>query len=173
MNDGGWIKLHRKMLDWGWYTDTVTKCVFLHLLLLANYGEREFLGHTIHAGQAVVTYGKLAADLGLTVQNVRTAIEKLERTHEINRQVTSNFQLITIEKWALYQLDAGGGNNEVTSNQQGSNNLVTSDQQHYKKDKNEKNYYSYGNEQKIPTQDEVNERLARMRAQIRKANELL
>ena len=35
MANEGYIKLYRRMMKWGWYTDTPTKCVFLHLLFLA------------------------------------------------------------------------------------------------------------------------------------------
>ena len=177
---GGWIKIHRKMLEWGWYSDPVTSRVFIHLLLLANFGEREFLGHKIMPGQAVITYGSVAKSLGLTVQNVRTALEHLESTHEINRQVTSKFQVITIEKWTLYQLDEGEGNRQVTSNQQASNKQVTINQQHYKKERKEEcnNYYSLREKEKerendiLPTlKEEQQKRLAEMRAQLRKANE--
>lgn len=28
----GWIKLHRRFVDWEWYSDIVTKTVFVDLL---------------------------------------------------------------------------------------------------------------------------------------------
>ena len=121
----GWIKLHRKMLNWGWYTDTNTKVVFLHLLLLANYGEREFLGHKIKPGQCVISYGKLAKELGLTVQNVRTALKNLESSQEINRQVTSKFQLVTIEKWAFYQGQTEDVDRQMTGKSQANDREMT------------------------------------------------
>ena len=33
MANEGFIKLYRKMLEWGWYDDGPTKDVFIHLLL--------------------------------------------------------------------------------------------------------------------------------------------
>ena len=36
MLKNGYIKLYRSLLDWEWYDDTVTKCLFLHLLLTVN-----------------------------------------------------------------------------------------------------------------------------------------
>ena len=35
--DNGWIKLHRNLLDWEWYSDIKVCRVFLHLLLTANF----------------------------------------------------------------------------------------------------------------------------------------
>ena len=46
----GWIKLHRKILDWGWYSDINTRVVFIHLLLLANFDDRYYLGKKIKKG---------------------------------------------------------------------------------------------------------------------------
>ena len=36
MANEGFIKLYRKMLEWGWYDDGPTKDVFIHLLLIAE-----------------------------------------------------------------------------------------------------------------------------------------
>ncbi|MFR5790585.1 MAG: hypothetical protein ACLUFA_09410 [[Clostridium] leptum] len=33
----GFVKIHRKLVQWGWYTDNVVKGVFLHILLTANF----------------------------------------------------------------------------------------------------------------------------------------
>lgn len=46
MANEGYIKLYRRMMKWGWYTDTPTKCVFLHLLFLACYEPCYYKGFT-------------------------------------------------------------------------------------------------------------------------------
>lgn len=33
----GWIKVHRSLTQWQWYTNPVVKVVFLHLLLICNH----------------------------------------------------------------------------------------------------------------------------------------
>lgn len=38
----GYIKIHRKMLDWEWYDDIPTKTLFLHLLLTANWKDSKW-----------------------------------------------------------------------------------------------------------------------------------
>lgn len=38
----GWIKLHRKLINWEWYQDTNVKVVFLHLLLIANHEDKKW-----------------------------------------------------------------------------------------------------------------------------------
>ena len=49
----GWIKLHRKILDWEWYDDINTKVLFLHLLLTANHEEQKWRGKIIERGQLI------------------------------------------------------------------------------------------------------------------------
>ena len=51
----GYIKLHRKMTEWEWYSDSNTKTVFLHLLLEANFKPTKYRGVELEAGQLVVT----------------------------------------------------------------------------------------------------------------------
>lgn len=133
MCEGNYIKLNRKILEWGWYTDTNTFKLFLHLLLSANYKDGEFLGIQIKRGQALKSISKLSVETGLTVQNVRTAINHLKSTREITCHSTKYGQLITVEKYALYQsneyVSNTQPNRELTSNQQGANRELTSNQQ--------------------------------------------
>ena len=49
----GYIKLDRKIRDWGWYNDAATKSVFIELLLRANWKEGEHKGYKLKPGQAI------------------------------------------------------------------------------------------------------------------------
>ena len=115
MTSNGYIKLHRKLLDWGWYKDQNTMMVFLHLLLIANFAESEYMGVKIHPGQAVIGRKSLAKQLGMSEQNVRTALTHLKSTNEITIKVTNKFSVVTIVKWELYQVDDGKVTNKSTS----------------------------------------------------------
>ena len=114
MTSNGYIKLHRKLLEWGWYKDQNTMIVFLHLLLIANYAESEYMGVKIHPGQAVIGRKSLAKALGMSEQNVRTALNHLKSTNEITIKATNKFSVVTIVKWELYQVDDGKVTNKPT-----------------------------------------------------------
>lgn len=111
----GYIKLHRKITEWGWYKDTNTKVLFLHLLLTANFKENTFKGKTIGVGQVVVGRKQLAKELGLSEQSVRTSLNHLKSTNEITIQATNQYSVITIVKWEDYQLECEELTNKVTN----------------------------------------------------------
>ena len=117
----GYIKLHRKFRKWGWYDDANTTRVFLHLLLGARWTETEYRGEKLKAGDVLFGRKKFAKDLGISEQNVRTAIEHLLKTGEISTsKVTNRFTIFHVENWGSYQ-----GQDEDTNqqtNQQLTNN---------------------------------------------------
>ena len=125
--NNGHIKLFRQMLDWGWYGDTNTVRVFLHILLRANYQESEYLGHKIGAGECVFGYNAWAETLGLSVRQLRTAIEHLKSTNEIRVRATNRFSIITVVKWEFWQIEEGLSDKRKTS--QASGNKQKSDKQ--------------------------------------------
>ena len=86
-NCNGWLKLHRKLLNWEWYHDTNTRLVFIHLLLTANYEPSTYKGKIIQEGQRVYNRNELANEVGISVQKLRTALDKLpvkENAHAIS-----------------------------------------------------------------------------------------
>ena len=101
----GWIKLHRKLLDWEWYDDTNVVRLFLHLLLTVNYEPKKWHGIVIDRGQLVTSADTLAKALGLTARQIRYALEKLQNTREIVTQTSNKYTLITICKFAEYQVN--------------------------------------------------------------------
>lgn len=125
MNNTGWIKMHRSLLDWEWYGDINTKILFLHLLLKANHKDKKWQGKTIKRGSFITGVHALSSELGISIQMVRTAISKLKSTNEITIESTNKNSIITIVNYDNYQ----DIESEQHPNQQTSNKPVTNEQQ--------------------------------------------
>ena len=152
----GFVKLHRKMIEWGWYSDCVVKDVFLHILMVAAFKPGQYRGHEIQPGQAIIGRKKMAEELGFSEQQVRTALKKLESTGEISIFSTNKFSIVTVENWMFYQGDDNESNQQSTNNQPTINQQVTNNQPHLKNVKNVKNVKKVKNNIfKPPTAEEV------------------
>ena len=122
------------MIEWGWYSDPNTKALFLHLLLVATFKDGEYMGYKLKPGDAVVGFKSLSETLGMSVQEVRTAMKHLELTGEITRKSTNRFSIVSIANWASYQLVE----EKVTNNQPTSNQQITTSKEY----KNKRNIYN-------------------------------
>ena len=117
----GWIKLHRKMLEWEWYDDINVCRLWVHLLLKANHKDNRWKGIDVKSGQLITGRHSLSYETGLTEQQIRTSINKLKSTGEITSKIYSKFSLITITSWSEYQQDNQQGTQQATSKQPASN----------------------------------------------------
>ena len=135
----GWIKLHRQFTEWEWYTDDKCFRLFIHILLKCNHKEAQWRGETIKRGEMITSLGKLAEQVGMTLQTLRTTLNKLESTGEINKQSTSKLTRISVCKYNTYQEEQQATNKQtnkpLTNDQQTTNKQLTTN----KNDKNEKN----------------------------------
>jgi hypothetical protein len=103
----GWIKLHRKLVNWEWYDDANTFRLFLHLLLKANHKNKKYRGEELKAGTVLTSREKLAIELGLTVRQIRTALNKLKTTNEVTVNSSRKGTVIQIVKYKDYQIIEG------------------------------------------------------------------
>lgn len=139
----GYIKLFRKLVDWEWYGDPVVKSVFIDLLINANYKVKQWQGQTVNPGELVTSVSSIAERNGLSVQQVRTALKKLEKTGEINKRSTNKNTLIIVLNYRRYQelsdCETEDCNKQATNNQQSNNNqsTTTKKDKNVKKEKNE------------------------------------
>lgn len=134
--DNGWIKIHRKIVDWEWYNDPNTIRLFFHLLLKANHKPNRWKGTELQAGQLIVGRKRLAEELRLSEQEIRTSLKKLMSTNEITTNPTNKFTILTICRWGEYQVEQS--NEQPTkrpATKQTSNQQLTTN----KNDKNENN----------------------------------
>lgn len=141
----GYIKLYRQMLGWGWYDDTNTKVVFLHLLLTANFKDTEWHGMQIKRGEVVTSRRSLAEDLKISERSVRTALEHLKKTHEVTIKTYSKFSIISIQNYDLYQMTDPQTDPQSTSNRPSNDPVPTSNRPQRKNDKKERSKESKNN----------------------------
>ncbi len=135
MSDAGWIKLHRRLLDWEWYSDTTTFRLFMHILLKANFKKSRFQGMEVPAGGFVTSAKSISAATGLTNSQIRTSLSKLERTNEIAIKTTNKFSIISIVKWSGYQTD----DNQIANKSQSNSKQIATEEEGKKERKEETN----------------------------------
>lgn len=127
--------------------NAVQRDVLLQCLLAANHKPKkwEWQGKIFEckAGQFITSLDsltKLCAN-GTSIQNIRTALVKLEKWEFLTNESTKTGRLITVINWDTYQNcedDTNKGiNKELTKSQQSSNKELTTNK-NVKKDKNEK-----------------------------------
>lgn len=121
----GYIRIDRKILDWEWYSDINTSRLFLHLLLKANWKSGRFQGIEVPIGSLVTSYNVLAAETGLSVRNVRTALSHLQSTGEVTIKSHSKFSIISIKNYGLYQSGDTVTDIQVTRDRQASDTQPT------------------------------------------------
>ena len=114
----GWIKLHRQILNWEWYSDTNTFRLFLHLLLTANFKDQKYQGKLIKKGSLLTGRDKLSYETGLSVREVRTCFERLKSTNEIAIKSNSKGTEIQVVNYDKYQVETSETTNERPTNDQ-------------------------------------------------------
>ena len=132
----GWIKIHRQILEWEWYSDNNSFRLFLHLILKSNHKEKRFKGIDLKVGTIVTSRDILAIETGLSIQQIRTSLDKLKSTNEITIKTTSQGTIIEIVNYAKYQIVT----NEVTIKQPTSNQPITTNK-NVKNEKNERSIF--------------------------------
>lgn len=102
---GGWVKLHRKLLEWEWYEDAHMVHLLVHLLLTATHEDRKYKGLTIRRGQLVTTIKQLADALGASETSTRRRMKRLKSGGFLTIKVAHNRTTITICNYDSYQMD--------------------------------------------------------------------
>lgn len=133
-----YIKLFRKMLKWEWYTDVNTKTLFLHCLLKANWKDGSWHGHEYKRGQFITSLPTLAHETGLTIRQVRTALNHLKATGEVTDKIYSKFRIITVLSYDSFQGSDRQNGSQATGKRQASDRQVTADIRSIRNIKNNK-----------------------------------
>ena len=122
---GDYIKINRSLLDWDWYGDINTCRLFVHMLLRANWKDGNFRGEEIKRGSFVSSLSKLSDETNLSVREVRTAINHLEKTGEVTINRHSKYSVFTVNNYCAYQQSYTQADKQVTGNRQASDKQAT------------------------------------------------
>ena len=155
----GWIKIHRKLKEWEWYTCPNMIQLFMHMLLRANHKPNRWKGIEIESGQFVSGRKALSLETGISEQSIRTAIINLQKSGELTIKSTSKHSIFTLVNWGIYQNDEEANqptNHQSTinlTNSQPATNQQLTTNKNDKKEKNDKkkevdtfDYFSWWNE---------------------------
>lgn len=99
------------------------------------------MGETIPRGSFVTSLDSLAKELGLSVQEIRTALKHLISTGELTSKSTNKYRIITVVNYEMYQQVNKQPNSPLTGNQQATNKQLTTIEEYieYKTNKEYKN----------------------------------
>lgn len=131
--DNSWIKLYRSMRDWQWSASPKHMALFVHILLRANHKETKWRNETIKPGQLLTGRVQLSDWSGLSEREVRTVLKDIKNSGEIDQQTTRHYSIITITKWAEYQMD-----DQQTTSRRPADDQLTTTSKNAKNVKNEK-----------------------------------
>lgn len=118
MDNDTYIRLYRSFLDWQFYSNRNVKDVYLHCLLLANYNPKNWKGEIIGRGSFVTTYKKMGEELGMTPQEIRTAINKLIDYNYLTKKTTNKYTVITVVGYDVHQNSNEELTNKITNKKQ-------------------------------------------------------
>ena len=123
----GWICLHRKLLDWEWYSDHNAKILFIHCLLRANHSDTKWKGQAVKRGQFITSLESLSKETGLTISQVRTSIKKLKSTSEIAEKSQARSRVITVIAYDTYQDNRKQIDSEIAGSSQDNRSEIATD----------------------------------------------
>lgn len=150
MEQNGYIKLYRKILNWEWFDNSYMVHLYIELLLSANIQDRSWHGETIKRGQFLTSISHLKDETKIPASTIRRCLKKLVSTGEISIKTTNKFSIITICNYDSYQANEQVSGEQVankwqadeqTSGEQVANKRFSNEQQlkNIKNDKNDKN----------------------------------
>lgn len=127
----GYIKIWRKVKDSGLYQLPNAFTLFVYMLTEATHKPVRFGTVELERGQLCSGRHKLANELQVSEQSIRTALEHLHNLEMITSISTNKFTVYTIVNYNNYQ-DSQPTSNQQTTNEQPTNNQQTTTIQEHK-----------------------------------------
>lgn len=122
MENSGWIKLHRRILDDPIITDDGLFRLFIYCLLNANFKEKTFLfggeSVTVSRGQFITGRKVLAKQLRVKDTTIYYRLRTLEKLKYVSVKSNNQYSLLTVINYDSYAA-------EIAESEQQENNKVT------------------------------------------------
>jgi len=103
----GWVSIHRRMQEKGWYTDSHYVHLWVHIIMKCNHAGTEILWNggiqKIHRGQFVTGRKALSEETGISQSKIERILKCFESEQQIEQQKTTKFRLITVKNYEKYQ----------------------------------------------------------------------
>ena len=128
MNENGFVKLFRKLVDWKYAQFPNAVALWVHILIRANWKDGYFMGVPIPRGSFATSLQRLAGETGMNVSTVRRWLKKFEDDKQIERIVTQRCTIIKVSNYRDYQdISEEGVNTPVNTlmNKQMNNQVNT------------------------------------------------
>lgn len=122
MNENGFVKLFRKLVDWKYAQFPNAVALWVHILIRANWKDGYFMGHEIPRGSLATSMQGLAEQTGMNRSTVIKWIKRFEDDGQIECIRTQRFTIIKVSNYRAFQdVDSDGYQqlNQQQNQQQG------------------------------------------------------
>ena len=98
-----WIKLPRNFQNWRWYKESNMVHLYLYLVMNANLLSEYYFDINIKRGEIMISLSRLSTDTNLSIKTLRTCLDRLKRTHEIEYRNLNHGRIIIIVNYDMFQ----------------------------------------------------------------------
>lgn len=99
----GSVIVPKEVLYQEWYKSPVISRLYFHFLFEASYADLTNSRIQLKRGQLITSWDKLKAELNISIQKLRTALNEMEKNGMIEREVVNNQSVITIKNYEEFQ----------------------------------------------------------------------
>jgi hypothetical protein len=105
--NNGWISVHRKIKDKGWFLNSYYVHLWVYILIKANHEEKEFMFngslHKTKRGEFITGRNAIVKETGIPATTIERILDLFVKERQIGQQKNNKFRLITVINYDKYQ----------------------------------------------------------------------
>ena len=162
MQNLGWIKLHRKLLDNSIFYKPDYLQLWLFVLLRVNHEENKFIWNNqqqvVKQGSGIFSQKQMAVLLKMPISKVNRILKFLQNENQIVITTCNKYTIIEVVNWVKFQEHEENGNQTETKEKPNGNQIETKQKSNRnqietnKNDKNDKNEKNEKNEKEAESE---------------------